>query len=326
MSLLPLLLATAMARPADPYHGCRAESVGDGVALHRCPGLNITESPAPDAAPTVVLAALREQYAGPTTTIADSTLKVDGTPLPALVLTGATGRSLVAVAAMPGAGPRVLHCAASDQTDETLQRCAALVGRAAKIGLGTPLPRVATAAVAPANALAAQAPPPSQDPSLPASPSRAGVAATGPTEDGPRFRGRVVPEPPDCGWALTGQDVGALTCSTATLTLGRIPFADPAFALESLTASHVAAAKANGYAGRVKRIQGPCRVDLLDAQCIDLRLDPPGSEKYRLLVGAVSERGTTWFATCEQRPPLPGIPSPCDRLLSAWPPPGVSDR
>jgi hypothetical protein len=323
-----MLLATALARPADPYHGCRAESVGEGIVLHRCPGVAVTESPAPDAAAPVVLASLRGHYASPTTTIADSTLTVDGNKLPALLLTGVTGRSLVAAAPVPGAGNRVLHCAASDMTDETLQRCAALIGRAATLGLGQPLPRAVGPvgpAVAPADALAAQAPPPSADPSLPPAPSRGRVDQTGPTADGPRFRGRAVPEPPDCGWALTGEDVGVLTCPTATLTLGRIPVSDPTVALDNLTEKHVAAAKANGYAGRVKRIQGPCRVDLLDAACVDLRLSPPGSEPYRLLVGAVSERGTTWFATCEQRPPMPGIPAPCDRLLSSWPPPGVRD-
>jgi hypothetical protein len=329
-TLLALATAAALARAPDPYVGCRAEPIGDGNVLHRCPGLMLTEAPGPAVSPQVALAALREQYDTERNTLRDTTLTIDGAPLPALLVEGPLTTAMLAAVPFPGAGLRVLHCAPSDRTDASIQRCAALVGRASKYGLGVAGTPTTAAVAAPATTASAPGtalppPPPTPDRFSPRDPAGGPVAATGPTPDGPRFRGRDVVEPPGCGWSMIGQDVGALTCPSAVLVLGRVPVADPSATLDNLVQPHVQAIKQTGFAGRIKRITGPCRVDLVDGQCVDLRLDPPKGKPYRMLAGVIVDRGNTWFATCRQTPPLPGVPSPCDRLISAWPPVGVED-
>lgn len=331
-ALLSLATATALARAPDPYVGCRAESLGGGNVLHRCPGLMITEIPGPAVAPEAALEALRERHSSPSNTVRDTTLTIDGSPLPVMLVEAPLTTSLIAAVAFPGSGLRVLHCAPSDRTDESIARCAALVGRAQKYGLAV----VGTRAIDPAGdtAKATTAAPEAALPSPPPTPNRYSTAdpadgtlgATGPTPEGPRFRGREVLEPANCGWSMIGQDVGALTCTTAVLILGRVPIADPSATLDNLVAPHVRAIKKTAFKGRIKRITGPCRVDLLDGQCVDLHLDPPGGQPYRMLAGVIVDRGNTWFATCRQTPPQPGVPSPCDRLISAWPPPGTVGR
>ncbi|MEC8424424.1 MAG: hypothetical protein VX000_11655 [Myxococcota bacterium] len=330
LHLLALATTAALGRTPDPYVGCRAEPLAAGSLIHRCPGLMLTEQPGPPVSPQAALAALRDRYDGPSKTIRDTTLTIDGDPLPALLVEGPLTTALLAALPFPGTGLRVLHCAPSDRTQLSLERCAALIGRASKYGLGTARRAAEGGAAGPDAATAAPGDPLLPSPPAPerygtTDPTRAPLAATGPTSEGPRFRGRDVPEPANCGWSMIGQDVGALTCPTAVLVMGRVPVSDPAATLENLVGPHIQAIKKSDFPGRIKRITGSCRVDLLDGECIDLRLDPPNARPYRVIAGVVADRGSTWFATCRQTPPTPGLPSPCDRLLSAWPPPGVDD-
>jgi len=344
-TLLALATAGALARSPDPYVGCRAEPQGGGTLLHRCPGLMMTEAPGPAVSPPVAVAALRDQLSSAGRSLRDSTLTIDGEPLPVVLVEGPMSDALVAAVPFPGRGLRILYCAPSDRTQTSLQRCANLVGRASQYGLGaggtlpdgaaggsrseaslvatatTPTAAAAlTAAAAPADAL------PTPNRFSQVDPAGGPVAATGPSPEGPRFRGRDVPSTPDCRWSMVGEDVGSLSCPGTVLVIGRVAVADPSATLENLVDPHVTEIKETGFSGRIKRITGPCRVDLVDGRCVDLRLDPPRGNPYRVLAGVVVDRGNTWFATCRQTPPGPGIPPPCDRLLSAWPPVGVEDR
>lgn len=349
-TLLALATTAALARTPDPYVGCRAEPQGEGTLLHRCPGLMMTEAPGPAISPPVAVAALRDQLQSAGRSLRDSTLTIDGDPLPVVLVEGPVSDALVAAVPFPGQGLRILYCAPSDRTQTSLQRCADLVGRASRYGLGVggTMPEVAVAAPAPTASPLATAPsatpptatataaltrttgpanaPATPDRFSPTDPAGGPVAATGPSPDGPRFRGRDVPGAPDCRWSMVGEDVGSLSCPGTVLVIGRVPVADPSVTLKNLVDPHLQAIKESGFSGRIKRITGPCRVDLVDGQCVDLRLDPPRGNPYRVLAGVVVDRGNTWFATCRQTPPAPGIPTPCDRLLSAWPPVGVVDR
>ena len=337
--LLALATTAALARTPDPYVGCPAESQGQGTILHRCPGLMMTEAVGPAVSPPVALQAVRAQLGGNDDGIEDTTLRIAGEPLPALLVQGPMTTALVTAVPFPTDGLRILYCAPSDRTRTSLQRCADLVGRASRYGLGVAgtMPDVTVDASSTggaakvvdrptSTALAATAPLPTPDRFSAADPAGGRIAATGPSSEGPRFRGRDVSLPSDCRWSMIGQDVGSLSCSDAVLVIGRVPVADPTATLENLVDPHVSAIKKTGFSGRIKRITGPCKVDLLDGQCVDLRLDPPRKTPYRVLAGVVVDRGNTWFATCRQTPPAPGIPAPCDRLLSAWPPVGVEDR
>lgn len=312
--LLASLLTVAMAREPAAYHGCRPERLAEDIVLHRCPGLMLTESPAPMVSAIVALKAARAQHESATITIKTLTMSVGDQPVPAFLVEGSTSNLMVAAAVVPGGQLRILQCAPSDRSESSVQRCGAMVARAVTLGLPSPgaTPPKPTKPLL----LGETVKPPTRPEARP---------SDGPTGDGPRFRGRAVPEPPDCHWAMLGEDLGALTCIDAALTIGRISVADPTVAIERLASPHTTAAKVGGFKGRVKRITGACTLDELPAMCVDLRLDPPNASAYRVLISAVQEHGSTWFASCQQQHVLPGIPAPCNRLIRDWPPPGVSD-
>ena len=318
--LLVSLLTVAAAREPSAYHGCRPESLAKDIVLHRCPGLMLTESAAPMVAAVVALEAARAPHESPTSTIKTLAMSVGDQPVPAFWVEGATSNLMVAAAVVPGGQLRILQCAPSDRSEASFQRCGAMVARAVTLGLPAP----------------GAAPPEPTDPAQTGDVAQTGDTVAdsrrpetrpsdGPTGDGPRFRGRRVPEPPNCHWAMLGEDLGALTCIDAVLTIGRISVADPTVAIDRLASPHTTAAKVGGFKGRVKRITGACTLDDLPATCVDLRLNPPNVSAYRVLIGAVQEHGSTWFASCQQQPVTKGVPAPCDRLIRAWPPPGVSD-
>lgn len=105
-ALLALATTAALARAPDPYVGCRAEALGEGNVLHRCPGLVLTEVPGPNVSPPAALAALRAQQTSPTTTPRDTTLTIDGAPLDVLLVEGPLTTALLAAVPVPGAGLR----------------------------------------------------------------------------------------------------------------------------------------------------------------------------------------------------------------------------
>ena len=215
-----------------------------------------------------------------------------------------------------------------------LQRCADLVGRASRYGLESPARCPATVDASStggaakvvdrptSTALAATAPLPTPDRFSAADPAGGRIAATGPSSEGPRFRGATSPSF-DCRWSMIGQDVGSVLLD-AVLVIGRVPVADPTATLENLVDPHVSAIKKTGFSGRIKRITGPCKVDLLDGQCVDLRLDPPRKTPYRVLAGVVVDRGNTWSPPVAR--PHPHRASLHPVTVFSWPPVGAEER